>query len=305
MLDESIVDWYNLLMQNNYSSENIDALKDRAKRIRLLATDLDGTLLNRKHQLSDVNLAALKACADKGIIICAATGRARSSLPDNVAGFEGMKYLITANGAKIYNAKTNEILREEYLSEEAIEYVRPYLYDKEILCEYFWNGDPHVEESRFHNAEGYGIPFWFSDYFFASRIPTADFESEVETHAREIENVTFVFDTDEKKERVSSFLLKRNDLYELTSAFAFHFEIGGKGVSKAAALEFILQREGIHPDDIICFGDNHNDAAMMKYAGISVAPANSVNEVQQISDFVTDYNDNDGFAKALQILGII
>ena len=295
---------YNLIMQN-YTQENITALKERAKQIRLLATDLDGTLLNRKHQLSDVNLAALKTCADKGIIICAATGRARSSLPDKVAGFEGMKYLITANGAKIYNAKTNEILSKTYLSEEAIEYVHPFLSDKEILCEYFWDGDPHVEESRFHNAEGYGIPFWFSDYFFASRIPTYNFESEVKTHAHEIENVTFVFDTDEKKERVASFLLKRAELYELTSAFAFHYEIGGKGVSKAAALDFIIRREGVHRNEIICFGDNYNDAAMLKYAGISVAPANAVPEVQEISDFVTDNNDNDGFAKALEVLGII
>lgn len=289
----------------NYNQENITALRERAKNIKLLATDLDGTLLNRKHQLSDTNLAALKACADKGIIICAATGRARSSLPDNVAGFDGMKYLITANGAKIFDAKTNEILRKTYLSVEAVEYVRPFLSDKGILCEYFWEGDPHVEESRFHNAEGLGIPFWFSDYFFASRIPTSNFESEVKKHAHEIENITFVFDTDEKKNRVASFLKERAELYELTSAFAFHYEIGGKGVSKAAALDFIIRREGVLQDEIICFGDNYNDAAMLNYAGISVAPANAVPEVQEISDLVTDNNDSDGFAKALEILNII
>jgi Cof subfamily protein (haloacid dehalogenase superfamily) len=283
----------------------LEILRGRAKKIRLLATDLDGTLLDRKHQLTDANRAALTACVEKGLVVCTATGRSYSSIPEEITGFDGMRYLITANGAKIYDAGSREIIYESYLSEEAIDFVRPFLTDKDVLCEYFWDGTPHVEEGRYQGAEGYGIPFWFSEYFFASRIPTADFEAAVQAHAKEIENINFVFATDDVKERVGEVLRRREDLYELTTSLAFNFEIGGKGVNKAAAVDFIAKREGLRPEETIAFGDNSNDASMLRFAGIGVAVANAVPDAHAAADYITDDNEHDGVANALKTLGII
>jgi Cof subfamily protein (haloacid dehalogenase superfamily) len=288
----------------SYTQSQLDALRERAQKIRLLATDLDGTLLNRKHELTAANKAALTACAEKGLIVCTATGRARTSIPDEIADFYGMRYLITANGAKIYDAKTDDILCAGYLSKEALAYVRPFLADKEIMCEYFWDGTAHVEEARFHGAEGYGIPFWFSEYFLATRIPTPDFEATVRAHAHEIENINFVFASADVKERIGDYLRKREDLYELTTSLAFNFEIGGKGVSKAAAVRFIAEREGIRSEETITFGDNSNDASMLRFAGIGVAVANAVPDAIAAADYVTDDNEHDGVASALRTLGI-
>ncbi|GHU62560.1 sugar phosphate phosphatase [Clostridia bacterium] len=292
-------------MTNARNHEHLDALRARARKIRLLATDLDGTLLNRKHELTGANRAALTACAEKGLVVCTATGRSYSSIPQEIAGLDGMRYLITANGAKIYDAVSRDILYESYLSEEAVAYVRPFLTDKEVLCEYFWDGKPHVEEARYHGAADYGIPFWFSDYFLASRVPTPDFDAAIQVHAKEIENINFVFAADDVKERVGAFLRQREDLYELTTSLAFNFEIGGKGVSKAAAVDFIAGREGIRPEETITFGDNSNDASMLRFGGIGVATANAVPDAIEAADYVTEDNEHDGVAKALAALGMI
>ena len=284
----------------------LNTLRRRAKRVKLFATDLDGTLHDGKHILSDENREALLRLAAKGIVLVAATGRSRSSIPETITGLESIKYLITANGARVHLNATDEIISEQFLAFEALEYVRPFFDDREVLCEVFWDGTPHVEESRYKDAREYGVPRWFSDYFFKSRKPIKDFVSAVYENAEKIENINFVFGNDIVQERVLFFLKARTELYELTSSFPFNYEIGGVGVSKGAALDFIATREGVSKEEIIAFGDNDNDAAMIAYAGIGVAVANATPRALASADFVTEQdNNNSCVAAALKLLRLI
>ena len=287
-------------------NNKLDILNKRANRVKLLATDLDGTLLDQNHALSYENAEALSMLVDKGIILVAATGRSRSSIPESVTGMRGVKYLITSNGARTHLCETDEVISEQFMKSEAIEYIRPFLDDSEVLMEVFWDGMPHVEASRYRDARDYGVPRWFSDYFFKSRRPLKDFGSAVFENVQKIENINFVFGNDVVKERVRSFLEVRTDMYELTSSFPFNFEIGGVGVSKSAALDFISKREGISPVEIISFGDNDNDVTMIEYAGIGVAPANAVPRALTAADLVTDVDNNSScVAAALKLLQLI
>ena len=284
----------------------IESLRKRAKRVKMLATDLDGTLLNQGHEFPDENRDALLALAEKGVVLIAATGRSRSSIPETLTDMACIKYLITANGARIHLNSTDEIISEQFLAPAAIEYVRPFLDDNEVLCEYFWDGEPHVEEKRYHEARKYGIPRWFSDYFFDTRIPIKDFQAVVSENARKIENINFIFGSADVQERVRSYLTARVDLYEFTSSFPFNFEIGGVGVNKGAAVDFIAKREGVSSDEVIAFGDNDNDVAMIEYAGIGVATANAVPRALAAADFVAEQdNEHAGVASVLKALRLI
>ena len=285
--------------------EKLEELCRRAQNVRLIATDLDGTLLDRKHALSDENRKALKTLSDRGIILVAATGRSRTSIPEMILKLPGVKYLISANGAKLYINGTDEIISEKYLSPDAIEYIRPFFSDGEVMLEVFWDGAPHVEEARYIAARDYGIPKWFSEYFFNTRRAIKDFEAAVNAHICKIENINFIFAASEVQERVYSFLEKRTDLYELTSSFPFNYEIGGVGVSKAAAIDFIANREGILPSEIICFGDNDNDVSMIEYAGIGVAVSNAVPRALSAANLVTESSEDSGVAAALKTLRLI
>jgi len=174
------------------------------------------------------------------------------------------------------------------------------------MCEVFWDGVPHVEVGRYNNARDYGVPRWFSEYFFKSRKPLVDFEAAVNNNSRKIENINFVFGEENVQNRVLSFLKEGADLYELTSSFPFNYEIGGVGVSKGAALDFIAKREDIQSDEIIAFGDNDNDVTMIEYAGIGVAVANAVPRALAAADLVTELDNNHScVAEALKTLGLI
>jgi len=270
-----------------------------------MATDLDGTLLDSTHTLRDEKRLALKALTDRGIVMAVATGRARSSIHESVTSLDGLGYLITANGAKLYVCGTNELVSERYLAPEALDFISPFFTDEEVLLEVFWDDVPHVEDKRYADAREYGIPRWFSDYFFSTRKPLAGFENAVRAHKNIIENINFIFASEPVQKRVHAFLSKRTELYELTSSFPFNYEIGGVGVCKATAVDIIVKREGILPGETLCFGDNHNDVSMIEYAGIGIAAGNAVPPAREAADFVTYDNDHDGVVAALKILDLV
>ena len=284
---------------------DISILRERAKIIKLFATDLDGTLFDQTHMLPDDTRDTLVGLHSRGVVLAVATGRARSSIPDSIRSFKEIKYLITVNGAKLFINATDELIYEKYLSVEALDSVLHFAHDPEVMLEVFWDSVPHVELAKYNRAKEYGIPRWFSGYFFDSRTPLENFLSAVRENETKIENINFVFGDDAVKERVHRELLANNHLYALTSAFSFNYEIGGVGVSKAAAVDFIAKREGILPEETICFGDNENDVSMIEYAGIGVATANAVPKALDAADYITDDNDNGGVAKALERLGLV
>lgn len=269
--------------------------------IKLVATDLDGTLLNSNMEISDTNLSALKRCVDEGIHIVVATGRSLYSIPEQVRKIEGLKYLICANGAKIHDNSSEELLYAKYIDSDALRRIWHVFEDDSIICEMFWDGKPYVSQSLYSEPEAFGIPTWFIDYFRRSRTPIDDILAFTAEHISEIENVNFLFKEIELKVQLNNYF-ESMDCFELTSSFPFNLEIGGVGVNKAAALDFICKDLDITPNEVMSFGDNANDTAMIKYSGVGVAMDNAVSSVKEASVFVTLDRDDDGVGYAIDLM---
>ena len=77
-------------------------------------------------------------------------------------------------------------------------------------------------------------------------------------------------------------------------------EFTARGVNKGSGLKFLAETLGISPDEIMAIGDNNNDLTMLEYAVHSVAMGNSDDSIKKIARYVTDTNDNDGAAKAIE-----
>ena len=86
----------------------------------------------------------------------------------------------------------------------------------------------------------------------------------------------------------------------LTSSFPHNFEIGGKHTSKGQALLFLMERLGLSRDELMACGDSPNDEEMIYLAGIGVAMENGEASTKEIADYITDTNDRDGVAKAIE-----
>ncbi|MDR1028285.1 MAG: Cof-type HAD-IIB family hydrolase [Clostridiales Family XIII bacterium] len=273
-------------------------MRDFNGTIGLIATDLDGTLLDTSMTFTERDRAALGRCIAKGIHVVVATGRSLTSVPQAVRDIEGIEALICVNGAKIYDNKTEEPLYARYLSREAIESVWDLINADDVMCEVFTGGRPYVSAACFDDLARYGIPDWFAAYARRSRRPVDDLISFTSDHLDAIENINFNFGDEATRLRLLN-RLSGSGLYELTSAFPFNYEIGGVGVNKAEAIDFLCRRLGVPPAETMCFGDNVNDVGMIRYAGIGVAMGDAAPEAREAADFVTLAGGRNGIAHAI------
>ena len=100
----------------------------QSNQIRLIAFDLDGTMLNAAKVLTPRNKAALERAVDKGILIVPTTGRLFDAIPDEIREFPFLRYAITINGAAVFDAETgNNIYRAEIPLEQALEVIEQIL----------------------------------------------------------------------------------------------------------------------------------------------------------------------------------
>jgi len=266
--------------------------------IKMIATDLDGTLLDKSHALTEKNLAALKRCVDAGIVLVVATGRSYSSITPDVLAIPGIRYIISANGARVFDTASEKNLLEKNLSAEAIARAWPLITDKSIMCEVYWNGWPHVSEICNDNLREYGVPDSFAEYTSDARVPVKDIVEFTEAHIGEIETINFNYANETVKKYIFDFL-SGGDGYAFSASLPFNYTIGVKDSSKYSAVNFICEYLGIDSSSVIAFGDGENDLDMIKHAGIGVAMANAPAVVREQADFVTLDCDDSGVAYAI------
>ncbi|MDR1043447.1 MAG: HAD family hydrolase [Clostridiales Family XIII bacterium] len=273
--------------------------------IRLVATDLDATLLNHEHMVPDDNRAALERCVRNGIEVVVATGRALSTVPAEVRGIEGVRYLVCANGANIYDNETEKLLHAMYLSKEAVESIGDLMENAAVMKEIFWGGNPYTSRTAYDDLARFGVPDWFRDYVLSTRKPVDDLSAFTKDHIEQIENINFNY----ANYNIRDFLVDRlkvddGRLYTLTASLPFNIEIGGIGVDKAGAVARVAEWLGISREQCMCFGDNNNDVSMIKWAGIGVAVADGVPEAIEAADYVTKPSSESGVARALEHYGL-
>src|SRR3712207_9057504 len=88
----------------------------------------------------------------------------------------------------------------------------------------------------------------------------------------------------------------------VVSSLGDNFEIMNKGVSKGRGVQELAEFYGLTKDEVICIGDGENDLSMIEYAGLGIAMGNAPNFIKEKANYITDTNDNDGVAKAIEKL---
>ena len=101
---------------------------------------------------------------------------------------------------------------------------------------------------------------------------------------------------------LDDFKVPFEDTLSIYRSTPFFIEVMGKNIDKAASLQRLIEHLGIKQDEVICFGDGYNDLTMIKFAGLGVAMANSVDDVKKHANYVTLSNDEEGIYECLKIL---
>lgn len=264
--------------------------------IKLIATDLDETLLSSQKTIDPKNIAALKKANEMGIIIAIATGRGPYQLLNVLEEIDNIRkdrFSILCNGGIIMRNSDRKIVHSSAIAFEKAKGIYEFCKKQKIYCEIYTDKHCYVANN-----------------------------GKEETHVN-YKNSTYQALTDEsldflKDEIIVKVLLRSYDLnylmaleediakicnWEISISYSsdMFMEINEKGTNKAIALKKLCTHYGIGMDEILAIGDNFNDQQMLEEAGISVAVKNAHLLLKDIADYTsTKTNDQAAVADAIE-----
>ena len=269
------------------------------KNIKMVALDLDGTTFDSAGDITERTVNTLEEAATAGTHIVVSTGRSYASLPQHIKDVSGIEYAITSNGAHVNLMHNGEQIYSDFLDPDAVERVAELKRETGADIEVFINGKAFVDESYYEDVKENGCAYRNAEYVIWSRKPVPDVTSMMLEHKHEIENVNFIFRTLELLEEAKPVLCAMENA-TITSSFINNLEVGGPNTSKKTALLWLMDHLGIKTDELMCCGDAPNDQAMLELAGIGVAVANAWGGLKDHADYITESNDDDGVAIAVE-----
>lgn len=272
--------------------------------IKAIVLDIDGTLLNTGKIISEKTKQALIAAQEKGIKVILASGRPTTGMLELAEQLEMTKYegfLVSYNGARVTDCLTKEVLFNQAMSIETgqaiLEHLKKFdvipMIDKEdyLYVNDVYSGMLDLPDGAFNiiEYEARGGNFKLSE--IDDLVAFATFPI----------NKILIAAQPEYLQKIAPALHAPFDEI-VTAAFSapFYFEFTDKGIDKAKALNTVFPEMGIHSENIIAFGDGHNDRSIIEYAGIGVAMGNAVDALKEIADDVTLSCDEDGIAAGLE-----
>ena len=267
--------------------------------IKMIAVDLDRTALDNESRLTERTIKAFQAAAEKGVIVVIDTGRTYNALPKQVHGLDSIRYFICSNGATIYDAETNEMLMEKCLDPAAVETMTELVREKDLMFESFTAGRAYIGKDYYEKVCSGSLDFRNRKYVQETRTPVDDIFRFTLNNKDRIENLNVFFSTPEQKAEFRP-LLEAIPNARLTSSLPSNYELGGCGVSKGAALKYLIDMLGIDRKEVLAAGDSPNDIAMLELAGVSVAVDNAEPEVKQAASYIALSNNEDGVAEAVE-----
>ena len=283
---------------------------------KLIAMDIDGTLLNSYGEVSLKNKEAIELALKKNIEVVLTSGRMPKAILPIANEIKADKYIISGNGAAIYDVQKDKIIYNSYLTKKKVLEIID-ICEKNSMFYNVYTNDVILTKSL-----SYNILFYHNEN---KRNPedkkikiniVDDIYKYVEEYGKEdflkvtiCDNDKFVFRSIMNKIKN----IKNVDVLEVAHMskkiirhgseeheIAYYYtEITNKNVNKWTALKELLQLLGIKKEELITIGDNVNDKEMIENAGLGIVTGNASPEMKKIADETVASNNEDGVAEAI------
>ncbi|MBC2579719.1 sugar-phosphatase [Clostridium sp. DJ247] len=259
---------------------------------KLVALDMDGTLLDKDKTISEENFKAIQDARKKGVKVILATGRPLKGIENYLQQLDLVSeedYAVAFNGAVVQNVKTGEVLAKNYMNMNDIKYL--YNLSKELDVNIHTLTldtclTPKLNKYSEFEAEMNNIPLKVVD--FDNLDPNTT-----------IVKVMFIDEENILNRVIANLPSEAYDKYTVIRSAPYFLEFINKKVHKGFGIETLAKNLGIKQEEIICMGDAGNDIHMIEYAGLGVAMGNAFPEVKEIANYVTKTNDEHGVAHVI------
>lgn len=272
--------------------------------IKLIATDIDGTLLDRHGKISEYTKEVFKTAKAMGIHTVIATGRTLSALPEVIKAMDCFEYVVTCNGTTIYHMPDAGKVYENMMSPELVRGITDIFKQYDFPVEVFLDGKAYTTRAYYENACILNIPEHMKHYVQTTRLPQDDIYAFIDENIERIEAMDMVIDDMALKMEIRKGVEALPDIY-VTSSVSHYIECSSGSACKGEALKELGRILGISPQNMMTFGDGENDLEMIEIAGIGVAVENGYDLLKRAADQIAPSNNCDGVAKTIaKVIGI-
>ena len=264
--------------------------------VKLIAIDMDGTLLNSQKEIPEENIKAIQEATAAGIKIVLCTGRPRSGIVPHFEklGLSEEEFIIMNNGCSTYETKNWTLLESESLSRSEME---------ELLqaCEDFPGVALTFTGEKSYYVVGNEVPelvaYDASTVFTEAKARSLE---EIFAEGQVIFQAMYMADSEPLDAFQNAVQDRLSQSYSTVRSQDYIFEIMPQGATKASGLKHLAEKLGIAPDQIMALGDAANDLEMLQFVGQSVAMGNASDDIKELCKYVTLTNDEAGVAHAIR-----
>lgn len=277
--------------------------------IKLVASDLDGTIIGRDNIIFENNLKAINDINKKNIDFVICTGKTYPIIKGMCSKFNA-SYGIFGNGNQIINLKTGEEIYKKLLTAKEIDSCINIAKDNNLHVHLYTDKEIITEELKYMDLRNYRLQ---QDKFYDSSIQITivhDLKKYIEQNNPEI--CKLIISSDNSLDSIKSKILDKENVCVTTirkygeykdkiiDKEYEYLDISPNGISKSSALDILEDYLKINHDEVMAVGDNLNDLDMVKNSGIGVAVANAYDELKEVAKYTTTSSvENGGFAEAV------
>ena len=284
---------------------------------KLVAIDLDGTMLNSYGMVTENTKQVIKNTINKGTEVIIASGRPIDSIKTIAKEIGSENYFIAGNGALIYDIKKDEIIYEKFMNKQKVLEIIKICEENSIAYNIY------TEKTIIAKGLKYNVLYYYKENLKKEENKKTNITivEDVYEYIKNLENEKFLKITvcDETKSVFNSIIRKLRTVEDIDVLDVLHMsrkmikqgtedvpieyyytEISLKDVDKWKAIEYLANKMNISKDEIIAIGDNINDKEMIENAKVGIAMGQSTPVITEIADFVTSNNNEEGVAKALE-----
>lgn len=270
------------------------------KDIRIIALDLDGTLLNSNKELTERNYRALEAAAARGIEIVPTTGRFYDAMPQVIRDLPFVNYAITINGAQVAHVRTGDVLyRAEIPWQQAVE-IMSVLDTLPVVYDCFMDNAAFMTAALKERIDECTDDPHYRKMVRELRQSVPELKAFITKRGQDVQKSQFFTMDMALRQRMLNEFPRRFPGIITTAALLHNVEINHERANKGAAVLALAEHLGCGAENVMAFGDGLNDLSMIRAAGTGVVMANAFDEVKRYADYITDDCDHDGVAAAIE-----
>lgn len=264
---------------------------------KLIAFDMDGTLLNSKKEIDSSSIKAIKDATEQGKIVILSTGRCPSQLQMYVNLIPNLRYLNCLSGAIVYDMQEQKYIYNKTMPFDTVRTLMDITKGHDVMIELLYK-DTFVQKNQCDIIEQYGMGVYKEQY----QCWAMKMDNLIEEFLKapfEVGKVNFYTKTPEERDIVFKKILDAKLDVETAYAETTSIEISSKNTDKSVGLEKLCEFLNLPIEETIAVGDADNDIGIFKKAGLKVAMGNANKNIKDLADVIVNDCDNGGCAQTI------